>query len=100
MAYNPSVDKVLGKINDVTPLDEEEFDGSNEWFLIESDDLSGDDLFYTLRGKWFRIVGQYYGQFALIYCVQQPDAGFWVHSFSASDKPSAYAPGCFKVYSW
>lgn len=69
-------------------------------FLLESDNLSGDDLFYALRAKWYQVVGPNYGRFALIYCVQRPHAGVWIHSFSALDTPSAYAPGCFKVSSW
>ena len=100
MAYGALVDAVLGKVNSITPVDEEEYDGTDEWFQLESEDLSDNDLFYLLRGKWYPIVGQNYGRFALIYCVQQPDAGVWLHSLTASDTPSAYAPGCFKVFSW
>ena len=81
-------------------VDDGSADGTNEWFLLESDDLSDNELFYALRAKWYPVVGPNYGRFALIYCVQQPDAGVWLHSLSASDTPAAYAPGCFKLGSW
>src|SRR5437588_8396155 len=100
MGYGHSVDKVLEGINAVTPVDVEEYDSTNEWFLLESEDLSDHDLYQLLRLKWFHLVGPNYGRFALIYCLQRPDCGVWLHSFAASESPSQFAPGCFQVSSW
>jgi hypothetical protein len=100
MAYGKAVDKVLAKIDTFTTVYVEEYDGNNEWFLLEGDDLSDDELFYELRRRWAQVVGANYNRFALIYCVQRPDPGVWIHSLSASNGPSQYAPGCFKVSSW
>ena len=100
MAYGALADAVLGKINRSISVDVEDYDGTCEWILLESDNLSDNDLFYALRKNWHQIVGQNYGRFALLYCVQQPDSGVWIHCLSASDTPAAYAPGCFKLGSW
>src|SRR5216684_1668770 len=100
MGYGHSVDNILEKINAITPVDVEEYDGSNEWFLLEAEDLSDHDLYAALRPKWFQIVGPNYGRFALLYCLHHPDPGVWLHSFAAAHNPSQYAPGCFQVASW
>jgi len=100
MAYGPTIDKVLSKVNDVASVYVEEYDGTNEWFLIAANDLSDDDLFYELRRKWYQIVGSNYARFALVYCVQRPDCGVWIHYLPASFTPAVFALGCFKVSSW
>ena len=100
MAYGYFVDDVLGKINEETPVKEKPYDRKNEWFQLKSDKLSDDQLYYTLRAKWTKIVGPNYARFALIYCVQRPNPGVWIHSFAASDTPSVFIAGCFKDASW
>jgi|SRR6185369_15501739 len=100
MPYGHTVDLLIEKINTVAPINVEEYDGTNEWFLLESDELSDHDLYQALRLKWFSLLGPNYGRFALLYCVQRPDPGVWLHSFVASDNPSQFAPGCFQVASW
>ena len=49
MAYGSLMDTVLSRINAISSVSEEEYDGSNEWFLIESDDLSDDELEWLIR---------------------------------------------------
>jgi hypothetical protein len=100
MAHGYFVDNVVEKIKVVIPVNVEDYDGSREWFRLESDDLSDHDLYAALRPKWFQILGPNYGRFALLYCLHYPNPGVWLHSFAAADNPAQYSPGCFQVVSW
>jgi hypothetical protein len=89
---------VLNRIHHTVKVDIEDFDGEEEWFEIESDDLQDSDLYNRLRLHWNQIVGIHSRVFALLFCQGGTDSGVWVHFFDHA--PQEYAPGCHKLLSW
>ena len=100
MAYPPAVSQVLNKINEVAPVNVEDYDGTGEWFLLESDELWDYELYATLNSSWYEIVGRYLNFFALLYCQEGDDLGVWLHYLATSDVQTEYLAGCYQVPSW
>jgi hypothetical protein len=95
-----ALDRVLSQISQVANAAAEDYDGTSEWFFLESDDYYDDELYWTLNRKWAQIVGPNMRQFALIYCGAEPESGTWLHYLSTKDLQNEYAPGSHRLESW
>jgi len=95
-----ALDRVLGQINKVANASAEDYDGTGEWFLLESDDYYDDQLYWALHRSWAQIVGPNMQQFALVYCQAEPDSGTWLHYLSTQDLQDEYAPGNHRLDNW
>jgi hypothetical protein len=95
-----TLDRVLSQINQVAQATGEDYDGTGEWFLLESDDHYDDQLYWTLNRNWAQIVGPNMHQFALVYCQTEPDSGTWLHHLSTPDLQDEYAPGSHRIDRW
>jgi hypothetical protein len=100
MPYSPAVRQVLDRINEVTPVNVEDYDDTGEWFQLESDELWDQELYANLNSNWYRIVGPYLNFFALIYCQEGDDPGVWLHYLATSDVQGEYLSGCYLIPSW
>jgi hypothetical protein len=87
---------VLDGIQQAIKVNIEDYDGEEEWFEIESDDLEDSDLYFQLRLHWNRIVGIHSKSFALLHCQGGPDSGVWVHYLDGNE----YLPGCHRLATW
>jgi hypothetical protein len=90
----------IAQVSEAAPVDVEDYDGSQEWFLLESDPLWDWDLHHQLAKRWARIVGPYASQFALVYCETEPHAGVWLHYLKTPQARLDYWHGCCRVSSW
>ncbi|MCU1273459.1 MAG: hypothetical protein JWO48_890 [Bryobacterales bacterium] len=95
-----ALDQVISRISQVANTSAEDYDGTGEWFSLESDDYYDDELYWTLNRKWAQIVGPYMRHFALLYCQGGPDSGTWLHYLSTQDLRAEYAPGSHRLESW
>jgi len=100
MPYPPAVGQVLNRINEVTSVSVEDYDGAGEWLELESDELWDQELYATLNANWYGIVGPYLNFFALVHCQTGDDPGVWLHYLADSDVQAEYLVGCYQIASW
>ena len=100
MDVSSALDRVLDQINQVASANATDYDGTGEWFLLESDTYYDDQLYWTLNRSWAQIVGPNMQQFALLYCQSDPDSGTWLHYMSTQDLQDDYSPGSYRLDSW
>jgi hypothetical protein len=100
VAYPQLLKRVLAGINTATPVSMYDYDGTGEWFRLESDDLWDYQLYDRLCRRWYGLVGGNSPRFALIHCMEGDEAGVWVHFLETSEARSEYLPGYHQVGSW
>ena len=100
MAYPQVLKRVLAGLNKVTPLSLDDYDGTGEWFRLESDELWDYQLYERLCRRWYGVVGNNSRSFALIHCMEGEEAGVWVHFLATAEARQEYAPGYHQVPSW
>ncbi len=100
MAFPAAVSQVLARINKITPVSTDDWDGTGEWIYLESEELWDADLLAKLRRNWGVITGPFAHHFALVYCHDEPESGIWLHYLSSYEQRSEYACGCHQVSSW
>jgi hypothetical protein len=89
IAPNP----VLEKLRRVVPCDVVPYGDGREWTRLRSAAFSNKQLFDKLQAAWAAAVGMEGFKYALIHCLQGPDAGVWFHVLPNAD----YEPGCHEI---
>jgi hypothetical protein len=100
MSYPAPLAQVIARINKITPVSDEDYDGSGEWVYIESDDLWDHQLLDKIRRNWSSITGQYAHDMAVYYCQGGPDSGVWLHHLSTPELRADNYCGCHQLPSW
>ena len=98
--FAPPLGLVLDRINQIAPVDIEDYEDDDEWFYLESNDLEDPELYAKLKSHWGVIVGSNYNRFALLLCDSDPDSGVWLHYFPTLEACAEYLPGCHHVTMW
>lgn len=94
--YTSPVRDVLNRINAVTPVLVEDFDGKGEWLRLKSATLSNAHLFSRIQQRWATIAG-FIHTFTLINCHTSAHAGVWLHYLPTDVHRQDHAKGCFHL---